>query len=70
MITLTGPEVVWSRRDRIFSVPSAGGVMNPHNLFLTANPKPCSLTSSDGLPCQNRVKSLSLANPVSVSLVS
>ena len=70
LIRLTGPEDVWSRRDRIRSVPSAGGVMDPNNLFLTANPTPCSLTSSDGLPCQNRVKSLSLTDLVSGSLVS
>ena len=44
--------------------------MDPNNLFLIANPTPCSLTSSDGLPCQNRVKSLSLTDPVSGSLVS
>ena len=57
LIRLTGPEDVWSRRDRIRFVSSAGGAMDPNNLFLTANPTPCSLTSSDGLPCQNRVKS-------------
>ena len=39
-------------------------------MFLTVNPMPCSLTSSDDLPCQNRVKSLSLTDPVSGSLVS
>ena len=43
--------------------------MDPSNLFLTANAAPCSLTSSDGLPCQNRVKSLSLTDPISGSLV-
>ena len=70
LIRLTSPEDVWSRRDRIRSVPSAGGVMDSNNLFLTANPIPCSLISSDGLPCQNTVKSLSLTDHVSGSLVS
>ena len=44
--------------------------MDSNNLLLTANPAPCSPTSSDGLPCQNKVKSLSLTGPVSGSLVS
>lgn len=70
LIRLTVPEDVWIRRDRIRSVLSACGVMDPNSLFLTANPTPCSLTSSDGLPCQNMVKSLSLTDPVSGSLVS
>ena len=44
--------------------------MDPNNLFLIAYPTPCSLTTSDGLPCQNRVKSLSLTDPVSGNLIS
>ena len=44
--------------------------MGPNNLFQTANPTRCSLISFDGLPCQNRTKSLSLTDPVSGSLVS
>ena len=44
--------------------------MAPNNVFLTVNPTPYSLVSSDGLLCQNRVKSLSLKDPVSGSLVS
>lgn len=44
--------------------------MDPNNLFLAANSTPCSLVSPAGLPCQNRVKSLSFMDPASGSLVS
>ena len=65
-----GPEEVWNQRDRIRSVPSAGDVMEPSKLFSTANPMSSSRVSPEDLPCQNSVKSLSLTDPVSDTLVS
>lgn len=44
--------------------------MLPSRVFLIANPTPCTLDSSDGLPCQKKEKSLSLTDPDSGSLVS
>ena len=44
MIRVTGPTGAWSCGDKILSLPSALGVMDPRKVFLTSKPTPRSLS--------------------------